>query len=169
MRTPQPANFVSWFRAAAPWIHAFRGKTFVVAFGGEMVESGAVESLTQDINLLSSLGIRVVIVCGSKPQIDAALKARGLTSEFAHGYRVTPPTVMDCVKEAVGRLRIEFEQRFSFGLPNTPMAQSEGVRLMSGSLLTARPVGVIDGTDFHFAGTVRDVDAETIQDRKSVV
>ena len=162
MRTPQPANFVSWFRAAAPWIHAFRGKTFVVAFGGEMVESGAVESLTQDINLLTSLGIRVVIVCGSKPQIDAALKARSLTSDFAHGYRVTTSTVMDCVKEAVGRLRIEFEQRFSFGLPNTPMAQSEGVRLMSGSLLTARPVGVINGVDFHFAGTVRDVDAETI-------
>ena len=162
MRPAQPANFVTWFRAAAPWIHAFRGKTFVVAFGGEMVASGAVESVVQDANLLTSLGIRVVIVCGSRPQIDAALAARGLTSESAHGIRITPPNVMDCVKEAVGRLRIEFEQRFSFGLPNTPMAQSEGVRLMSGSLLTARPVGVIDGTDFQFAGTVRDVDAETI-------
>lgn len=162
MRPSQPANFVTWFRAAAPWIHAFRGKTFVVAFGGEMVASGAVESVVQDVNLLTSLGIRVVIVCGSRPQIDAALAARGLTSESAHGIRITPPNVMDCVKEAVGRLRIEFEQRFSFGLPNTPMAQSEGVRLMSGSLLTARPVGVIDGTDFQFAGTVRDVDAETI-------
>ncbi len=162
MRPPQPANFVSWFRAAAPWIHAFRGKTFVVAFGGEMVESGGVDSMVQDINLLTSLGIRVVIVCGSRPQIDAALAARGLTSEIAHGIRITPSQVMDCVKEAVGRLRIEFEQRFSFGLPNTPMAQSEGVRLMSGSLLTARPVGVIDGVDFQLAGTVRDVDAETI-------
>ncbi len=162
MRPSQPANFVTWFRAAAPWIHAFRGKTFVVAFGGEMVASGAVESVVQDVNLLTSLGIRVVIVCGSRPQIDAALAARGLTSESAHGIRITPPNVMDCVKEAVGRLRIEFEQRFSFGLPNTPMAQSEGVRLMSGSLLTARPVGVINGVDFQFAGTVRDVDAETI-------
>lgn len=162
MRPSQPANFVTWFRAAAPWIHAFRGKTFVVAFGGEMVASGAVESVVQDVNLLTSLGIRVVIVCGSRPQIDAALAARGLTSAFSRGIRITPSNVMDCVKEAVGRLRIEFEQRFSFGLPNTPMAQSEGVRLMGGSLITARPVGVIDGVDFHFAGTVRDVDAETI-------
>ncbi len=162
MRPSHSADFVTWFRSAAPWIHAFRGKTFVIAFGGEIVESGSIESLTQDVNLLVSLGIRVVIVCGSRPQIDAALAARGLSTDFAHGLRVTHPKAMDCVKEAVGRLRIEFEQRFSFGLPNTPMAQSEGVRLMSGSLLTARPVGVIDGVDFQFSGNVRDVDAETI-------
>ena len=162
MRPSHSADFVTWFRSAAPWIHAFRGKTFVIAFGGEMVESGSIESLTQDVNLLVSLGIRVVIVCGSRPQIDAALAARGLSTDFAHGLRVTHPRAMDCVKEAVGRLRIEFEQRFSFGLPNTPMAQSEGVRLISGSLLTARPVGVIDGVDFQFSGNVRDVDAETI-------
>ena len=162
MRPSHSADFVTWFRSAAPWIHAFRGKTFVIAFGGEIVESGSIESLTQDVNLLVSLGIRVVIVCGSRPQIDAALAARGLSTDFAHGLRVTHPKAMDCVKEAVGRLRIEFEQRFSFGLPNTPMAQSEVVRLMSGSLLTARPVGVIDGVDFQFSGNVRDVDAETI-------
>jgi len=162
MRSSQSADFVTWFRSAAPWIHAFRGKTFVVAFGGEIVESGEVESLVQDINLLTSIGIRVVIVCGSRPQIDAALTARGLSTETQHGLRITHPKAMDCVKEAVGRLRIEFEQRFSFGLPNTPMAQSEGVRMMSGSLLTAQPVGVIEGTDFQFSGKVRDVDAETI-------
>ena len=162
MRPSHSADFVTWFRSAAPWIHAFRGKTFVIAFGGEIVESGSIESLTQDVNLLVSLGIRVVIVCGSRPQIDAALAARGLSTDFAHGLRVTHPKAMGCVKEAVGRLRIEFEQRFSFGLPNTPMAQSEGVRLMSGSLLTARPVGVIDGIDHQFSGNVRDVDAETI-------
>ncbi|MBL8382871.1 MAG: amino-acid N-acetyltransferase [Burkholderiales bacterium] len=162
MRPSQSVDFVSWFRAAAPWIHAFRGRTFVVAFGGEIVEAGQVESLTQDVNLLTSLGIRVVIVSGSRPQINAALAARGLSTESRDGLRITHPRAMDCVKEAVGRLRIEFEQRFSFGLPNTPMAQSEGVRLMSGSLITAQPVGVIDGTDFQFTGKVRDVDAETI-------
>ena len=162
IRPHHTADFVTWFRSAAPWLHAFRGKTFVIAFGGEIVESGQVESLTQDINLLTSIGIRVVIVCGSRPQINAALAARGLTTEFHHGLRITHPKAMDCVKEAVGRLRIEFEQRFSFGLPNTPMAQSEGVRLMSGSLITAQPVGVIEGLDFQFSGNVRDIDAETI-------
>ena len=154
-------TFVPWFRAVAPYIHAYRGKTFVVAFGGEMVASGAVESVVQDINLLTSLGIRVVIVCGSRPQIDAALAARGLTCEFSHGIRVTPSHVMDCVKEAVGRLRIEFEQRFSFGLPNTPMAGST-VRVISGNFITARPVGIVDGVDFQHSGLVRKVDVDGI-------
>lgn len=162
MRPQHSAEFVTWFRSAAPWIYAFRGKTFVIAFGGEIVESGLIDTLVQDINLLVSLGIRVVIVCGSKPQIDAALAARGLVTEYQQGRRVTNAKAMDCVKEAIGRLRIEFEQRFSFGLPNTPMAQSEGVRLISGSVLTAQPVGVVDGVDFQFSGFVRDVDAQTI-------
>jgi len=162
MRHSHSADFVTWFRSAAPWIHAFRDKTFVVAFGGEIVEAGQVDALVQDINLLVSLSIRVVIVCGSKPQIDAALAARGLSTPYHQGRRITSGAAMDCVKEAVGRLRIEFEQRFSFGLPNTPMAQSEGVRLISGSMLTAQPVGVVDGFDFQFSGTVRDVDAQTI-------
>jgi amino-acid N-acetyltransferase len=162
MRPQHSAEFVTWFRSAAPWIYAFRGKTFVIAFGGEIVESGLLDTLVQDINLLVSLGIRVVIVCGSKPQIDAALAERGLVTEYRQGRRVTHARAMDCVKEAIGRLRIEFEQRFSFGLPNTPMAQSEGVRLISGSVLTAQPVGVVDGVDFQFSGNVRDVDAQTI-------
>lgn len=162
MRHHHSADFVTWFRSAAPWIHAFRDKTFVVAFGGEIVEGGQIEALVQDINLLVSLSIRVVIICGSKPQIDAALAARGLSTPYHAGRRVTSAEAMDCVKEAIGRLRIEFEQRFSFGLPNTPMAQSEGVRLISGSMLTAQPVGVVDGVDMQFSGTVRDVDAQTI-------
>lgn len=162
MRSHHTADFVTWFRSAAPWIHAFRDKTFVVAFGGEIVQAGQVDALIQDINLLASLSIRVVIICGSKPQIDAALLARGLTTPFHKGRRITSAEAMDCVKEAIGRLRIEFEQRFSFGLPNTPMAQSEGVRLISGSVLTAQPVGVVDGVDYLFSGTVRDVDAQTI-------
>jgi amino-acid N-acetyltransferase len=158
----QSPEFVSWFRAAAPWIYAFRGKTFVIAFGGELVETPQLEPLVHDINLLVALGIRVVLVCGSRPQIDAALALRGLTSEYSHGIRVTSPATMECVKEAVGRLRISFEQRFSFGLPNTPMAQSEGTQLISGSFVTAQPVGVIDGVDFQFSGRVREVDAGTI-------
>jgi amino-acid N-acetyltransferase len=158
----QLPDFVNWFRAAAPWIYAFRGKTFVIAFGGEVADSPQVESLVHDINLLVALGIRVVVVCGSRPQIDAALAMRGLNSQYSHGIRVTPAEAMECVKEAVGRLRISFEQRFSFGLPNTPMALSEGTRLVSGSFITAQPVGVIDGVDFQFSGKVREIDADTI-------
>ena len=46
---------VRWFREVAPYVHAFRGKTFVVAFGGELVQAGALNTLVQDLSLLSAL------------------------------------------------------------------------------------------------------------------
>ena len=48
------AGLVAWVRQAAPYIHAFRGRTFVIAFGGEVLEAGpeAAQSLAQDFNLL---------------------------------------------------------------------------------------------------------------------
>ncbi|MEK7738376.1 MAG: N-acetylglutamate synthase, partial [Pseudomonadota bacterium] len=62
---------VAWVRQAAPYIHAFRGRTFVIAFGGEVLEGTAAQALAQDFNLLASLGIRLVLVHGARPQIDA--------------------------------------------------------------------------------------------------
>ena len=41
-----PADFVAWFRSVAPYINAFRGKTFVIAFGGEVVADGKFVELT---------------------------------------------------------------------------------------------------------------------------
>jgi hypothetical protein len=53
-----PTQFVQWLRSVAPYIHAFRGKTFVVAFPGELVSAGALPVLAQDLSLLVGLGIR---------------------------------------------------------------------------------------------------------------
>ena len=69
-------QFVSWFRSVAPYFHAFRGKTFVLAFGGEIFAERRFVELAHDINLLHSTGIRVVLVHGSRPQIEAQLIMR---------------------------------------------------------------------------------------------
>jgi len=63
-----PAQFVRWFREVAPYVHAFRGKTFVVAFGGELVQANALNNLIEDLSLLSALGIKLVLVHGSRPR-----------------------------------------------------------------------------------------------------
>ena len=74
-------QFVHWFRAAAPYIHAFGGRTFVIAFGGEVVADGSFVALTHDLNLLASLGVRLVLVHGARPQIEAQMRAaRGRTT-----------------------------------------------------------------------------------------
>src|SRR3990172_6972034 len=126
MKKPKPAlpdsSFVTWFRSVAPYFHAFRGRTFVIAFGGELVAAGRFVSLAHDLNLLHSAGIRLVLVHGSRPQIEAQLKTRKSRSRYHRGLRGTDPVALECVKEAVGLLRVAVDAMLSLGLRNTPMA-----------------------------------------------
>jgi amino-acid N-acetyltransferase len=155
-------RLVAWVRQAAPYIHAFRGRTFVIAFGGEVLETGAAQALIHDIALLDSMGIRLVLVHGARPQIDAEMHARGLVPKFHKGLRVTDAAALECVKRAMGVTRIEIEALLSQGLPNTPMAGAF-LRVTGGNFITARPVGVVDGIDFQYTGAIRKVIAEEIQ------
>ena len=139
-----PIKFVSWLRSVAPYIHAFRGKTFVVAFPGELVMAGALPVLAHDLSLLHALGIRVVLVHGSRPQVEEQLALRKVESRFHQGLRITDEVALECAKEAAGELRLDIEAAFSQGLPNTPMANA-AIRVISGNFVIARPVGIIDG------------------------
>mgnify|MGYP000237516818 CR=1 FL=1 len=159
--TPYDEHFVSWFRAVTPYINAFRGRTFVIAFGGKAVMSEFAKTLAYDVNLLVSLGIRLVLVHGARPQIEAELARRGLTPRYHKGLRVTDADALECVKAAVAVTRIEVEALLSQGLPNTPMAGSF-MRVTGGNFLTAKPVGVVDGIDYGFTGAVRKVIADEI-------
>lgn len=159
--TPYDENFVSWFRAVTPYINAFRGKTFVIAFGGKAVESEFAKTLAYDVNLLVSLGIRLVLVHGARPQIEEELREKSLESIYHRGYRVTDAQALDCVLDAVGSVYLEIEAMLSQGLPNTPMANSR-IRVIGGNFITGQPIGVLDGIDMQYAGKVRKVDAEGI-------
>lgn len=154
-------QFVDWLRSVAPYIHAFRGKTFVVAFPGELVKSGALPVLAHDLSLLHALGIKVVIVHGSRPQVEEQLALRQAEMHFHNGIRITDTAAMECAKEAAGELRLDIEAAFSQGLPNTPMAHA-AVRIISGNFVTARPIGVIDGVDLQLTGITRKIAVETI-------
>src|SRR2546421_4068491 len=160
-----PETFVRWFRQVAPYVHDFRGRTFVVAFGGEMfAELARFASFVHDVNLLAALGIRLVLVHGARPQIEAELKAKGLRSRYANGLRITDEAALKAVKQAAGVLRVEIEALLSQGLPNSPMAGAQ-IRVASGNYITAQPIGVRKGTDFQYTGAVRKVDATGIARR----
>ncbi len=163
--TVNPEQFVRWFRQAAPYVHAFRGRTFVIAFGGEMVADRArFAHFVQDVNLLAALGIRLVLIHGARPQIEAELKAKRLRSRYTKGLRITDEAALVAVKHAAGVLRVEIEALLSQGLPNSPMAGAR-IRVASGNYITARPIGVLDGVDLQFTGVVRKVDANAIARR----
>ena len=155
-------QFVQWLRSVAPYIHAFRGKTFVVAFPGELVMAGALPVLAHDLALLHALGIKIVIVYGARPQVQEQMALRQNESRFHKGVRITDAAAMECVKEASGEIRLDIEGAFSQGLPNTPMAHAE-LRIISGNFVTARPMGVIEGVDLELTGVPRKVAFESIQ------
>jgi amino-acid N-acetyltransferase len=159
---PGPETFVRWFRQVAPYMHAFGGRTFVLAFGGEMVaESARFAHFVHDVNLLAALEIRLVLVHGARPQIDHELKAKNLRARYARGLRITDEKALTAVKHAAGVLRVELEAVLSQGLPNSPMAGA-ALRVASGNYITAQPTGVVEGIDYQYTGTVRKIDAEFI-------
>lgn len=160
----RPQEFVSWFRSVAPYIHAFGRKTFVIAFGGEVVDDGQLVSLSHDLNLLASLEVRIVLVHGARPQIESRLKRANLKTKLAGGLRVTDDQAMEVVKEANGSMRVEIESLLSMGLVNSPMAGSD-IRVASGNFVTAKPIGVLEGVDLQHTGEVRKVDGIAIQKR----
>ena len=150
-------TFVPWFRSVAPYIHMHRGKTFVVGIAGEAIAAGKLQNLAQDLALIQSMGVKIVLVHGFRPQVNEQLAAKGHVPKYSHGIRITDEIALDCAQEAAGQLRYEIEAAFSQGLPNTPMAGST-VRVISGNFITARPVGIVDGVDFMHSGLVRKVD-----------
>jgi len=160
----RPQEFVSWFRSVAPYIHAFGGKTFVIAFGGEVVDDGQFVSLSHDLNLLASLEVRIVLVHGARPQIESRLKRANLETKLAGGLRVSDDQTMEVVKEANGSIRVEIESLLSMGLVNSPMAGSD-IRVASGNFVTAKPIGVLEGVDLQHTGEVRKVDSIGMQKR----
>lgn len=163
MTSSQP-EFIQWFRSAAPYIHSHRGKTFVVHISGELIEAPVFHHLIHDIALLNSLGIRLVIVFGARPQIDSLLRQAGIETRYVGNLRVTDAPALAIVKQGVGALRVEIEALLSMGLANSPMADAR-IRVTSGNFITARPSGIIDGTDMQYTGRIRRVHTGLIKNK----
>lgn len=165
-KTPVPKSeaFVKWFRAATPYIHRWGGATFVIGFGGEVLADGEFQQLTHDINVLVSLDVRVVLVHGTRPQVEEQLRQHGVEPRYAGNRRVTDARALACVKEANGIVRVEMEALLSMELANSPMWGAD-IRVSSGNFVTAKPVGVVDGVDFGHTGEVRKIDAAGIRRR----
>ncbi len=155
-------QYARWFRDSTPYISAHRHRTFVVMLGGDAIVHENITPIVHDLALLSVLGVRLVLVHGARPQIDAALSEAGLPSVF-HGHRrITDGAAVEQVRSAVGRVRTQIEGLFSMGLPNTPLHNTK-VHVVSGNLVTARPVGVHDGVDHLFTGQVRRIHRDLIE------
>ncbi len=155
------SQYVKWFRHSSPYINAHRGKTFVLMLEGDAIADDNFAHIIQDIALLNSLGVRLVIVHGARPQIDQALNVLNIKSQFHGDLRVTDQAALNAVRAAIGIVKSDIEARLSFGLPNTPMHGAR-IRVVSGNFVTAKPKGVINGVDFQHTGEVRRIDRQAI-------
>ena len=158
------ATFVRGFRGSAPYIHTHRKGVFVIQFDGDALLEAQFSALVHDMALLHSLGVKLVIIHGFRPQIEERLTLRGLESRFVNGVRVTDTDALSAVVDAAGAVRTEVEALLSMGLANSPM-HGASIRVATGNLVTERPMGIRDGVDFAFTGEVRRVDIEAIERR----
>ena len=154
-------EFVRWFRNSSPYINAFRNRTFVVAFGGEMLADAQFANLVHDLVLLNSLGVRLVLVHGTRPQIEQCLQHHKADFEYVNGRRITDDVALSCVKQAAGNVRVDIEALLSMGLTNLPMAGAR-IRVVSGNFVTAQPLGIRQGVDYCHTGEVRRIDSQAI-------
>lgn len=155
-------DWLHGFRHSSPYINAHRGRTVVLTIPGDAIEHGNFINIIHDIALLSSLGVRLVVAFGARPQIQTRLDGAGAESSFAQGLRITPQQQLPMVMEAIGGLRAFLESQLSMGLVNSPMHNAR-IRVSSGNYVAARPVGVLDGIDFGYTGRVRRVDVAGIE------
>lgn len=155
-------EMIEWFRSSSTYINTHRNKIFVVLLGGEALESENLPNIIYDLNLLHSLGVKLVLVHGSRPQITAALAAAGKQSSYHLKRRITEADCMTTIKQVVGGLSFDLEAMFSMGLPNSPM-QGTDIRVCRGNFVTAKPLGIHDGVDFHYTGKVRKIQTRAIE------
>ncbi len=154
-------ELVQGFRHTVPYINAHRGKTFVIMLGGEAIEHTNFSGIVNDIGLLHSLGIRLVLVYGARPQIDANLADHQLMPNYHKFTRVTDAASLELVKQAAGRLQLDITARLSMSLNNTPL-QGAHINVVSGNFIIAQPLGVDDGVDYCHSGRIRRIDHAAI-------
>ena len=162
-KTHSEKDYVKFFRQSSPYIHAHRGKTFVIMLSGETLAHDNLANIINDIALMNSLGVRLVLVHGARPQIEARLKHQGIKSLLHNDRRITDKQSLESVKDAVGNMRSLIESKLSVGLINSPMHGAR-IRVVSGNFVTAKPIGVLEGVDFQHTGEVRRIDDQAISE-----
>jgi amino-acid N-acetyltransferase len=150
-------QYVNWFRHSSPYINQHKGKTFVLLIGGDAIAHPNFANIIHDIALLNSLGVRLVLSFGIRPQIENKLVQAGIESSYHNNLRITDSAMLEHVVETAGAQRTQIEALLSMGVANSPM-HGANIHVCSGNFITAKPLGVQDGVDFQHTGEVRRID-----------
>lgn len=151
-------DHIKWFRNSSPYINAHRAKTFVIYLGGEAIEHANYSNLINDIALLNSLGVKLVIVHGADPQITQSLTEQHVQWPMSGNTSITTPEILAKILAPIGTTRTRIEASLSKGHASIHTQ----MLVTGGNFVTAKPMGIMDGTDFHHTGTTRRVNKAAI-------
>jgi amino-acid N-acetyltransferase len=160
---PGPCSFTEMFRMMSPYINFHRGSTMVIHLPGQVIESNVFAAVMQDIALLNTFGIKLVLVAGSRPQLNRQLEMRQLSQRFDCGMRITGPEELQCAMDAAGSVRFQIESHLGRGIVNSP-GKARNINIASGNFITAQPVGVRGGVDFGNTGEMRRLNIPKVED-----
>ena len=122
-------GFVDWFRRAAPYIDAHRGRTFIIEIDGESAEDPQLHGIVHDLALMSQPGDRPCRRSrGPAVGVERRIEALGLEPRYADGVRITDVATLDAAKEAIGTAHVQLEALLSMGVANSPMGGRQGAR-----------------------------------------
>ena len=143
----------------------------VIMLGGEAVADHNFSNIISDLALLHSLGVKIVLVHGARPQISTILQQNQHNTPYHKGIRVTDEEALNYVMQASGQLQLSITAQLSMSLSNTPMAGTQ-LNVVSGNFIISQPLGVDDGVDYCHSGRIRRIDVEGINrmlDQGSIV
>lgn len=140
-------------RGILQYIPQFRDKTFILAVDGAVVTDDHFATLLLDVALLWSLNIRVVLVHGAAAEIARLAEARGVVASNLDGSGVTDARTLDLALTAANRLTHEILEGLA----------AHDLRAASTNVITAYPLGVIQGVDHLFTGKVERIDVDLLR------
>jgi amino-acid N-acetyltransferase len=157
-------ELVESLRHSVPYINSHHGKTFVILLTGTTINSHNYANIINDIGLLHSLGIQLVIVYGARNQIDEALKANHISPVYHKNIRISNQSTLTVVKQVAGLLQLDITARLSMCLNNTPL-QGAHLNVVSGNFIIGQPLGVDEGIDYCHTGKVRRVNVQAMREQ----
>jgi len=140
-------------RGILQYIPQFREKTFILAIDGAIVTDENFATLLLDVAVLWSLNIRVVIVHGAAAQIETLAGEQNVKASDLDGAGITDAATLKLALTAANRLTHEILEGLS----------ANDLRAASTNVITAYPMGIIQGVDHLFTGKVERVDADLLQ------
>jgi acetylglutamate kinase len=157
---------ITVLKQSLPYIQRFKNTIFVVKFGGEaMRDTETLEQLIEDLTLLHTVGIQVVVVHGGGRHVTEMAEALGIETSFIAGRRVTDDKVLDVLKMVLsGKISVEI-----LGLLKKKGVRAMGVSGVAAGVIEARrrgPTRVSGGgdepVDFGQVGDIERIDTRLI-------